>query len=83
VFDPLGARQSWVFRNLPKYGSTYILNQTAVQSVTSTKCGEFCCYFGISRLLNSDLTFEDWINAHFSSDLVANENNVLTFLRNE
>ena len=49
------------------------VNDTAVQSSTSTSCGLFALYFAINRFHNVDLGFKALLNEIFSSDVSLNE----------
>jgi hypothetical protein len=55
------------------------INETAVQSSTSTICGLFVLYFAIHRFHNADLGFNTLLNEIFSLDLSLNEQLVNEF----
>ena len=54
-------------------------NESPVQSVTSSSCGEFCLYFIFERLHNLDFDFSDFLNEIFSQNLEKNEQVVSEF----
>lgn len=83
LFDSLGLsdlKQTLIIQNC-HFNTEYLkFNKTAVQSLTSSSCGQFCLYFIIKRLHNLDLSFSEILNEIFESDTDLNENNVLSFL---
>lgn len=80
MFDSLGANKDWIKANIPRYAPKVIANTSAVQPAISAECGKFCCYFVLHRYLSVDLTFDDLLNAIFTSDTLLNERQVLEFL---
>lgn len=57
-----------------------LYNETPVQPVTSDKCGLFCIYFAVHRLLNIDVSFNTIINEIFETNTSSNETLVDSFL---
>ena len=83
VFDSLGVSQSFIEHNFSNLAERAIGNETAVQPLNSKLCGEFTLFFLLHRYLSIDLTFDELMNAVFSTDLQKNEAIVLEFLENE
>ena len=54
-------------------------NESPVQSVTSSACGEFCLFFLFERLHNLNFEFSDLINEIFSQNFERNEHRVREF----
>lgn len=76
-FDSCGSTEEVVQSFLQFHRSfVCVFNETPVQPLNSTTCGEFCIYFAFKRLQNKDLSFKSCINAVFSSDLNKNNDKV-------
>jgi hypothetical protein len=83
VFDSLGVDDAKkdLLRKFCKIKtkSKLKINDTAVQSRTSTSCGLFVLYFAINRFHNADLGFNTLLNEIFSFDVSLNEQLVSEF----
>ena len=56
-----------------------LFNEDAFQDINSDTCGKFVLYFGIERMHNLDLTFEEILEDLFEIDQLKNEEKVKQF----
>ena len=81
-FDSLGVgAERQAFLRSVKFKSIRELNynESPVQSVESSSCGQFCLFFIFERLHNLDFEFSDLINEIFTDNLEKNEHVVTEF----
>ena len=80
IISILGAKESFIKKNLKKYDSFVKFNNSPVQAQLSDKCGQFCIAFLLMRIFNIDQTFGESLNSLFTADLEQNEIRVLDFI---
>jgi len=79
VFDSLVPKTEQIL-HIRKYRKTIEANNRALMPITSDKCGEFCIYFAINRILNPQENLSDIIEEYFASDLKINEKRISQFI---
>ena len=57
-------------------------NATRLQDDESSTCGHFCVFFCHNRFYNNDLSYKDFMNIYFSSNVLKNERKVAKFIVN-
>jgi hypothetical protein len=67
-------------RYIPNDCSIYY-NNSPYQLPTSTTCGFFVAYYILSRILDFDLDYEDFLSEAFDDDLMKNEAKVVSLQR--
>ena len=77
----LGVKEEYIKKNIPKYADRVTGNETQLQPNDSKKCGFFCCFFIIHRLLNLDISFDELCNSIFSSNEQENDKQVEEFVQ--
>ncbi len=83
VFDSLGITVEDVRRYFQnQFHGVFEFNESPIQSLDSSACGEFCIFYVIQRYFNEDLLMEEILEEWFSKDLNKNESIVKTFLEN-
>lgn len=81
-FDSAGE----TFKNLPHFVSTLlqihpvVTNTFPIQSPQSVSCGYFCLYYIVFRLLNSFMSYFEFLSSYFSSSVEKNEYNIRCFV---
>jgi hypothetical protein len=76
LFDSLGVtdEKETLFKQTLLIKAKFLsFNETQFQSNDSTSCGKFCIYFIIHRFHNLDLSFEEFLEEFFDSDIEINE----------
>jgi hypothetical protein len=80
VFDSLGTSLEFVKSTIP-YKGNCSFNISAVQSIKSSHCGEYCLYYLVQRLFNLDMPFELFMNVFFTDCLEDNDAKVCRFMK--
>lgn len=82
LFDSLGNEEDSIVEKLKKQKEGLChFNKSPVQGQYSNCCGEFVVYFCILRFFNWDLSLEEFLNDIFTDDKVANEAEVIDFIK--
>lgn len=82
-FDSAGTTENTVVDFLT-FDKTFdcMFNETPLQPLNSTSCGEFCVFFAKKRLKDYNLTYCKFLNKYFSINLEKNNKTVLNYCKN-
>lgn len=85
IFNSLGTSSLDFFRPYFNFQREFQINfnKECFQSDTSNKCGYFCIYFIVFRILNYDMDFQDVLeDIFYTRDLIKNDEIVSQFSNN-
>lgn len=80
VFDPLGTSDIYIKSILGHLGRKFLFLSYPTQPSTSKLCGEYCIYFIVNRLFNTDQSFQETIDEIFSKNTHKNEKKIIKFI---